>query len=216
MILDFTITTCLRPDILRRTLESFRANLLGVEWEKCTCYINVDPAGPMPENGIADPAHIAAHFFDHIVPNWPVVPSFPAAVAWCFSQPTAHLCFHLEDDFELLEPIDIEQVKQVMDTEGSAVVNLRLHPFAAGVRRCFLSPGLWRSDMMRDFAAQMNVDENPEIQLWRYTDAMKCGRYWPDRIVLRDIGREWLAQSGYKKNVEVAKGINPWTKWEAR
>lgn len=214
MILDFTITTCLRPEILRRTLESFRANLRGVEWDKCSVFVNVDPVGDGTREEISSVLGVlecdkGIHFAAE--------PSFPLAVKWCFSKPAKEYCFHLEDDWELLEPIDIADMLSILQAEQREVVNLRAKNFSPQLTRCFLSPGLWRSEIMRTVAAAMDGNKNPEVQLWNVTDRLHVGRYWPrDQIVVKDIGREWLAASGYRKNVEVDRGVNPWTKWEAR
>lgn len=223
MILDFTITTCLRPDILRRTLESFRENLRGVEWGKCRAFVNIDMTGyeGIEEVPIKEVVDVVSETFQFHAFRYVRVPSFPAAVKWCFAQPQTTYCWHQEDDWILTEPINIADVVHELESDDQGLrqmVNLRAKPFNP-TRRCFLSPGLWRSRFMREVSEQMKANINPEVELWNITDRYTAGHYWPlamNRIVLKDIGREWLATSGFKKDVEVQRGVNPFTRWVQR
>lgn len=214
MILDFTVTTCLRPDILRRTLESFRENLKGVEWGKCRAFVNVDPAGPENNDTTFEIIDLIKSSFEGASKiHWARKASFPAAVKWCFAQPTTPFAMAIEDDWVLKEPIGIEDMMAQM-TPQVCVVNLRAKNFRQGVTRAFLSPGLWRTSMMHAVAAEMDGVTNPEIDLWRITDRYRMGCYWPERIVIEDIGRRWLEKSGFAKNVNPEKGVNPFTHWK--
>lgn len=213
--IDVTTTIVAVPgmaDVYRRTLSSFRENLIGFPWG--TLYINLDGVGGAPDpDAYQTVLAVAGDFFPSISPH-PGPGNFAAACKWCFAQPQSRFALSLEPDWLLTEPIEIEDMIKVMGSQS--VLNLRAHPFSMQTRRCYLSPALWRTAMMHAVSEQMNDQDNPEIQLWRITDAEQCGRYWPPRIVLKDIGRDWLAQSGFKKNVEVQRGVNPFVRWERR
>lgn len=211
MIIDFTCTACRRPELLERTLLSFRKNLMGVDFDNCTMHINVDP---VPDGRhVADVNDIAMQFVGDVHLNDPQSPSFPPAVKWCFTQPDASWCFHLEDDWLLLEPVHIDDLLAV----PARVINLRAHNFKEGITRCFLSPGLWDTALMHHVGERLNDWENPECQLWRLTDGLRCGHYYGNKPLVRDIGREWLETSGYTKDTpKPERGVHHWTHWKAR
>lgn len=214
MIVDFTATACARPGIFRDTLESFRENLLGVSLSDCTLYLNVDPRPvEVPQqNAVA----IAEEFFGRVVSNCPPEANFAAAVKWCWQQPVTAYFFSLEDDWILLRPIEIEDMRSLLLHDlGLACVNLRAYPHDDD--RLCLAPGLWRSVAAWDIAERMRTDENPERQLRKAgTDNPYGGLHhgyrgaqYPQERVLRDIGRVWLMQTPYRR-----EGGKRFVKWE--
>jgi hypothetical protein len=209
MNIDFTTTAMGRPEIFRQTLESFHRNLKGINlWEQ-TLYLNVDPVPPEKQPQVLD---VAADYFKVVKSNSPVKPSFPAAVKWCWSQPTTELFFHLEDDWELVKPVDINTLILPFTFKDKflTVVNLRAYHWVHLDGRMCLSPGLWRTPHAKVLSQRLRLTANPEKQLRRQSsvnpEGGKHGGYMGrshtkdvNDIVIRDLGREWLLRSGYKK-----------------
>lgn len=224
-VIDFTTTATCRPEILRRTLESFKKNLLGVDLSRCRMHCNIDP---VPDPKLAfDVERVVMQYFVAARFHHTAEPCFPAAVKWCWSQPETPVFFHLEDDWELTRPVHMRELFRVLAGDGSpppglelpmpSCVNLRAYDFPDGDKRICLSPGLFRSDHARAMASRMVITANPEKQLRpRGADNLhgdKHGEYigvqFPRERVLRDIGRAWLTTSGFRKSVPVF-----FTKWE--
>lgn len=216
MNIAFTTTAMNRPEIFKRTVESFRKNLLGIDWGNTPLYINIDP---VPAPVILTKEWVdACDFFGFIDPNSPIAPSFPAAVKWCWSQPETEFFIHLEDDWELLRPIHIDELISFL--QGSPLlscVNLRAYNFPPGDDRICLSPCLMRTSHAKVLAKRLCLEANPEKQLRDMTPQnIHGGKHegfysmqYPDKPVLRDIGREWLASSGWRKTDPMY-----FTKWE--
>lgn len=126
MRLDICTTATLRPGILDRTLASFRKHLFREGLAEYRYIINVDPAGEgCPAE---DVLAVARRHFDEVVFNAPDEPNFPRAVRWCWMQLRSEYMFQLEDDWELLEPIDLSDMARIMD-ERPALAQLRLSMF---------------------------------------------------------------------------------------
>lgn len=237
--INFTCTACRRPKVFERTLQSFVENLKGIDLTQQTIHINVDPVGEGAE--YPDMVDVATRVFGMTWFRNAETPSFPAAVKWCFRQPTTKLFFHLEDDWELTEPFDIRVLveelersrvrpsglhsrltvdeKPIIDVQRFKLtcVNLRAYQWPEEDARLCLSPGLWRTADARVIAERLSLTANPEKQLRAVSpfnpEGGKHGNFWgkciPERVVLCDIGREWLDQSGWRKETPIY-----FTKWE--
>lgn len=130
-----TTTATRRPEILARTFESFRQYLFTdavLEKIPVELIINVDPVG---QGTLRDMISVARAHFQVITLRDPEAPSFPAAFKWAWYQAAEHVTaryvFHLEDDWELQRPIDLEAMIGLME-EFSGLALLRLPAFAAG------------------------------------------------------------------------------------
>lgn len=109
-MIDITMTATRRPSIIETTLKSFRKNLL--KQKQARLIINIDPIG---ENcSSEDIIKIVSKYVDNVVLNIPLIPSFPAAFKWCWDQARAPFILNLEDDWELLEDIDIEKIFRIL------------------------------------------------------------------------------------------------------
>lgn len=86
-------------------------------------------------------------------------------------------------------------------------------PYARSVENRFgTSPGLWKRDAAQKIAAMMDTDLDPEKQMKRHHNAQlfdflkryRCayliGQNRPE--IISDIGREWLAEQGFRKFVK--------------
>lgn len=209
------MTAMRRPEIVARTLASFNKNLLGIKLKEQVLHLNIDP---LPADGrMMEVVEVCGNYFASVHVNPPATPSFPAAVKWCWKQPTTPHFFHLEDDWIMLEQFPIDAVFRAFEVEPVlSCVNLRAYHFAEPDARICLSPGVFRSDHAAIMADRMTTTANPEKQLRPKTHGNPegdkhggfVGKCVPYRCILKDIGRPWLERSGYLKNGDVW-----WTEW---
>lgn len=221
MRLQFTATAMRRPGIFRDTLQSFAANLRGVDFRASELYLNIDP---LPAQGDIDLVlEIAGETFGHVFSNAPETPSFPAAVKWCWSQPTDELFVHLEDDWLLQRPVEIWDMLALMRADPSlSLVNLRAYKHSDD--RLCLAPGLWRTEHAKAIAARMRTDANPEMQLRAQRPSNPYGglhngfkgKQFPAEIVIRDIGRAWMQVNSLRRDSEFNGNRNQFTRWVTR
>lgn len=193
-----------RPGIFRDTVESFKANLRGVDFRASTLHLNVDPA---PVKGdLGGVLSCAEEVFGDVRVNLPGEPCFPAAVKWCWTQATTDRFFHLEDDWVLKQPVEIAKMLAILDADPSlSLVNLRAYKHSDD--RLCLAPGLWRTEHALEIAARLRTDANPEMQLRaKHLNNPHGGAHegfrglqFPEAIVLKDIGRAWMRVNGLRR-----------------
>ncbi|MEW6265760.1 MAG: hypothetical protein AB1641_22025 [Thermodesulfobacteriota bacterium] len=190
-MIDITITATRRPDILRQTLASFERYMFP-GFQDYRLIINIDPIGPSTEKETL----AALKFFDlqYLVMSLSPSSSFPQAFHRVWSAATAEWIFHLEDDWELLRPIDLADMLAIMSAESDLAI-LRLPVFPAG-REAMKNWNLWfpwngryfecpadkriatgfcghpsliRGEFVRRTVQLLNPDRNPEKQFhdWR-------------------------------------------------
>lgn len=108
-MIDLLIVATRRPEILERTLNSFTRNLFRNF--PVRIIINIDPVGP---GSSMDVLKVAESYFKVKRVNFPVVAGFPAAFKWVWEQADADICFWLEDDWELVRPISLTDMIEVL------------------------------------------------------------------------------------------------------
>lgn len=224
--LAITMTAILRPEVIRLTLTSFYdkafRQLIGNGW-RIALMVNVDPVGKreneMPLNvaktvtedeirasageGVevfvrhADSPHFSTAFkkvWTMAANPWPTMPD----------QASAPWVFHLEDDWLLREPIDIENMVEVMESQPD-IASLRLSWFKSETDRLknwnrffpwnglFFEcpremvkdlgfcghPGLLRGSYVRQAVELVDTKWNPEKQF----------HYWNGKLV--HFARHW-------------------------
>lgn len=197
--LDVTMPATVRPEIVRRTLGSLHKH---IQWSgPRRLVMNIDPA---PEG--AD----VSTMFDLLAeeaPRWNALrvniadtPSFTRAVRWCWRNTAADWVFHLEDDWEFLQEIDLTQW-----LNHDYVRFMKEH--AARLDRLALQPSLWRGALVRELTVVMRDDMDPEKQLRTgvtsdEVDAIIARTEMHDARggpFCRDAGREWRAERGLEK-----------------
>ena len=222
--IDITMTATIRPLILERTLYSFTKKML-TDKNRYRLIINVDPIG---ENVASkEVLKVAKKYFDDITYNYPDIPGFCKAAMWCWRQTTAEYIFHLEDDWELLCPINIDSMIDILN-ENPKLISLRLNKDNTGSNKqtrawgfmyypkISLNPTLFKGNFIREVVELMDPELNPEKQL-RPTDKHERGRlialitngiYTKDStgIVVKDIGRSWMDKSNFTKEI----GFREW------
>lgn len=219
--LEFTTTSCNRPEILQTTYGSFVSRLKGVDFSKSTLYINVDPS---PNNdSITEMEKVARKFFGNVVVNYPEEPNFAAAVIWCFSQVKGEYFFHLEDDWILTCNVDIN--KMIHSLSGTAlqhVLNKKITSRKELGEPCFV-PSLFKTEIVKRYLPLMNPVKNPEWQLKvlyrKNTNGLKSHKsvlHSRSREVSKDIGRDWLKRKGISRDYGKSRSWTPWTKWKVK
>jgi hypothetical protein len=125
--IDIAMTATRRPEVLRRTLDSFVENVFK-NTEGFRLIINVDPIGlPIESMDVVD---VAYEYFDDIVFNLPEKPDFNTAFRYVLSTATSELVFHLQDDWRACYPIDIDEMVGILKKNQSLAL-LRLSMFSS-------------------------------------------------------------------------------------
>jgi hypothetical protein len=121
---EVTITATNRKDVLYRTLTSFMENMLF----RCDveAIINVDDIG---ESGSPDTILKIVELLMPIkLSRRSLKPNFSEAFAFCWQSVEADWVVHLEDDWELLEKVEIREMIQILKEEDDLAL-LRLPQF---------------------------------------------------------------------------------------
>ncbi|MBU2548142.1 MAG: hypothetical protein KKB20_07035 [Proteobacteria bacterium] len=152
-MIDVTITATLRPELFDRTLAGFRDNLFGGSFDKagCRAVVNIDPVGPEGATQ-ADVAELVRGYFSKAEIHMPRQAHFGRAFhrVWSAVSEKADWVFHLEEDWEMLRPVDLARMVEILDTEAvgrpdvlTPLALLRLPMFPSGEiemknwNRCF-------------------------------------------------------------------------------
>lgn len=129
ILVDIVMTATRRPEVLKETLNSFYRNFFAPVRDRCRLIINIDPVGEnIPSCDIID---IASAYFTRNFIGLPSTPSFPRAFKWCWEKVEAPWVFHLEDDWGLLESVDITAMIAMMEKHQD-LASLRLPKFSSG------------------------------------------------------------------------------------
>jgi hypothetical protein len=124
---DITITASRRSNVLQKTLGSFCQNLLqGVS---CRVIINVDPVGPEHDSLLT--IDVCRMYFDHVCSRTPLVANFSEAFKWTWLQVRDKYVLHLEDDWELVRKVNLNEMIEILEAEPDLAL-LRLPQFKAG------------------------------------------------------------------------------------
>jgi len=109
---DVLIVSGARPSLLAQTLASFEENLFR-NIKLNDCYINIDPfEGGKDEVNACE--KICAKYFSRVFANKPTSSHFTKAVRWLWKSPKTEWCLHLEDDWILSRPVELQEVLGAM------------------------------------------------------------------------------------------------------
>ena len=183
--IDLVLICGRRPELLATTLASFGSRVF-CNFNVRNCYANIDPFAGTIEDGEACRLLIRDRFPDARI-AMPQKPSFGLAVKSTWSQTTASLVLHLEDDWICLEDIRPEHVIPLLQGSTSAVkfVSKELNWNGTDVfyqrrRRIKVfnlllwkrlvngfgtSPGFFLGDFLRRSAQLMDPSLDPEKQM---------------------------------------------------
>ncbi len=192
---DIMCTATMRPEILKRTFDSFITNLFGDRIKDACLHINIDRAGTGADYHAGKLRQIMRYLdeipFRSVRINIPDEPSFSRAFYWCLGGLTHDLTFNLEEDWELLTKIDFDGMVNEFDDLNS-LVHLRLSSFGPsrahelkqwnkwipwngkwftiprnlrGTIGWCGHPSLNRTSFLMFFASLMDPSRNPEKQI---------------------------------------------------
>lgn len=125
-------TATLRPEILKRTFDSFCNNLFQDHIKDASLIINIDRVGCFEDEKQSRFQEILGYIselgFKNIHVNCPDNPSFAKAFYWLTSQIDNDLVFNLEEDWELVTAIDFNEMLREFKNNKD-LVHLRLSAF---------------------------------------------------------------------------------------
>ena len=217
--LEFTTTACNRAELLDRTYSSYCSNLKGIDFRNSTLYINVDPTPNI--SGIERVEQVAGKYFGNVVVNLASTPNFSKAVIWCFSQVKGRFFFHLEDDWQLLRKVHINQLISRLGVSDLQCILNKKKSIQLG-EPSFV-PSLFSTSIVNRYLPHMKEDLNPEAQMkWIFrekTDNLHLHRskLLNTKIELsQDIGRSWLESHGLTRNYDTPGEWSPWITWRKK
>ena len=185
-MIDITMTATRRPELIRKTLDTFLSRCF-FRPNDCHLIINIDPVGKdMRSIEIID---LCKKYFQNIICRCPEEPSFPRAFKWIWSQADSNFIFHLEDDWELIRPVNLYKMIEIMENNPDlAILRLPWKPTntdSAKNWRYFFPwngeffecpeehkrevgfcghPSLVRSEFVRNTVKYIDENRNPEKQ----------------------------------------------------
>ena len=208
LIIDFTTTACVRPWVLDATYKSYSTNLKGIDFKKCTLYINVDPIGNTSQYSAEDVVAVAEKYFKEVVANTPDKANFALASKWCLTQPTREYFFHLEDDWELVREVNIQDMLS-MFKENTLQVVLNKGKNQTLLRETgepMFVPSLIKTKHMKYYTEVMEDSGNPEQRVKQRYRRNKRNKP-PSSIFFNiklpysvDRGRRWLRQHKFARD----------------
>jgi len=216
--IDITVTATIRPKLFQKTLFSFTTNML-INPEQCRMILNVDPIGEDKSPQIM--IDVAKGFFKNVEYRISESPSFPNAVIWCWEQVQSDYVLHLEDDWKLTMPINLNNMINILDQDED-LVSLRLSKIGKPETisssdkggyiyypKLSLNPTLFKGSFIKDIVKLMDPTLNPEKQLRRgkqtprnkYLIKVLHAVYIADGLDLavKDIGRGWMKGTNFAK-----------------
>ena len=133
-MIEVTMTATWRPELIERTFKSFHDNL----WKSMPprkLIINIDPVGADRDKS-GDIIEICTEYFEEIQVNRPKIAHFPTAFIWCWKQVKRQFIFHLEEDWELLYPMNWLQMIKLMASPNLNLAHLRFSIFKSTEETC--------------------------------------------------------------------------------
>ncbi len=202
MVIDFLMTATCRPSIVHKSLSSFSSMLVGSDFSSRVLYLNVDPV-PVGCKCVKV-LNVCKKFFGSVVCRTPKKPNFSVAQKWCFGSSKGKLVFNLQDDWTLLERVNLDKMSAfllVKHRANESIAQARL-PYRPNMSRSkmFLSPSLMLGEFCRSFAKTMVSNKNPEVQLKAQGRGRSCVYPVVRRSIVKDIGRKWLKAHGYTRD----------------
>lgn len=213
---DICMTATIRPIVLEETLKSFTEKMLK-DKTQYRLILNIDPIGEKLKRR-ATMTQIARKYFNIIILNMPEISGFTKAVQWCWGQTTSDFVFHLEDDWRLIQEIDIVDMINLMKNHNLTSLRLSKNNVEKSkysekygfiyYPKISLNPTIFNGDFLRQIAPLMNLSQNPEKQLrptqselGKIIQTTTHGVYTKPSMhaTVVDIGRKWMDHSIYKK-----------------
>lgn len=200
-IFDIAIVATLRPELLKRTIDSFIKNLWKGWAGFANIYLNIDKAGEEDEKlvqlKVGQIVEMVSKTFDRRKVKINIKdPHFPTAWLWCIQNTTSDYVFHLEEDWVVNYPHDFEVMYGLM-IKYPNLAHLRLNQFKSDDKTTKLwskhfanyngdffeikdiikvgycgHPSLNDGNWLRAAAKNINPQRNPEKQFHFYPEVV--------------------------------------------
>ena len=116
-MIDITMVATLRPDILRRTLKSWCRNMF-TDRDRYRLILHIDAIGEDCEP--SDVLKVAKHYFSNIKYNISFTEfSHAKAFKWCWDQVESGYVMHVDDDWELVKEVNIDDLIKIHNEIGN-------------------------------------------------------------------------------------------------
>ena len=119
-MIEILMTATRRPEIVNRTLMSFKKNLFSHIPAKVI--INIDPVGPGTDNEVIE---VVKQYFELKFVCLSNVSNFSQAFKRVWQAAESRFCFWLEDDWELIRPVSLPEMIDLLDS-NAYLASLRL------------------------------------------------------------------------------------------
>lgn len=128
---DIMTTATLRPELIKKTFDTFIENMFGDHIKNANLIINIDMIGSDRPGKTLDQIleYLDSIPFRRIVCLAQKTPNFARAFYWCLTKLRYKYTFNLEEDWELLMPIDFKKMIDIFETDTTNLVHLRLSSF---------------------------------------------------------------------------------------
>jgi len=220
--LIFTMTACLRPELLEVTLSSLFDKCVDLRKGQYDFRINVDvtPKTKNADKQVFDILAIADSFFRCVEKRVSNEPNYTRAVKWVWRDVKQDLVFHLEDDWKFVNEFRLEDIVDLFENDAKLQqINISHKPITKkGVRKIRdfrdwnrmkarrlhygLGAYVYRSRVCRVSSKRMKDSKNPEHQM--RNNAKKWGlpvvnrrsvKFFPDKDGLKSYGNNpWIAE----------------------
>jgi len=236
--LDLTLVAGSRPELLQKTLESFKKHVFSYI-SIAQVFVNIDRHGGT-ESDRRECVKRVLSFFPHAYISTPAVNSFGGAVKHLWSLPQSQNFLHLEDDWLATRDVRLDRLKFAPDIKTkqwflvkpqvsqSILTSYRFRPVRGipffipdPLSPAFTtSPSIINSAFAHNISRLLNADLNPEKQMFNalnptLEEELKKFRSkalvsWWEKPFICDIGREWQKAQGIQ--VEIIDGIHGYRK----
>jgi len=222
-MIDLCVVATLRPRLLEKTINSF---LRHVKYSgDINVIVNIDFCPEEFKSSFEDVYNICDYFQSKVstldiepfrnLNN--LEPNFALAVKTLWEKTKSKYVFHLEEDWEFLKPIDLDECIDFIDDY------IRFPKVGADHLNCLhklaLQPSLWRGDLCRELSKHMEIDKDPEKQLRQNQDNGGIDKILEYLILrdygfemVKDIGRDWRNENNLDKWNKNNKGKITWQK----
>lgn len=220
---DLCIVATPRPEILKKTLDSFlkyikfdgiininvNIDLIPKLMQNETICVELYRVAYNFSNKIAKKNYRGEHII-RVVTNTNC--NFAKAVKTVWKITETKYVFHLEDDWEFLREIDLNKCISMIENDGIDYIRFPKvnAPHLNTLHKIALQPSFWRGNVLRELSKEIDICKDPEKQLRVgggnsnidsiLDNMVKNGlvEYCSDWCC-DDIGREWREKNNIKK-----------------
>jgi len=226
MDITFTLTSTLRPELLRPTLKSLFKMGNGLEKLRFPLRINIDsvPKSDKSDTQLSEIKSIVSKYFQPIEYFCPKTPGLARAVKNVWADISTKIVFHFEDDWKFAKPFNLRgcfdkfNIPEIKMIKFAAKQKYNPSQMKKAMKRFRKTYGLgcvmYRSDIARAIADALSVTVDLDDQFDYESDFMskmppirknEC-RTLPRKIktnkdyAVVDIGIKWRRPRGLKLN----------------